>query len=128
MFERISLETCAYIGYVKVKVWSRNGKIHYSKDLMSEEGKVKATISSFSVEEFTRRIEDLHIEDWDKVYEQDSEIKYYDAGYFWTLKYKDSEKGSFTKTGDVEPLKNWKELINLLEEVVGNLWYLTEEE
>ena len=124
MFERLSLEASAYIGYVKVKVWIKNGQVHYAKNVMTEDEEIIDAVRKIPVEDLIKRIEKLGIEGW-KDECQNQVCEYYDAGYYWTVKYKDSEKGTITLKGRAVYPSKWDEFLKLLSDIAGNLWFLS---
>ena len=50
MFESIKFETMAYLGFANVKVWTQDGKLHYSKEVMRADDNTDDAVSPMTVE------------------------------------------------------------------------------
>lgn len=62
MFESISLDITAYLGFVNVIVWVQDGVLHYSRNVMTSPDKnCDDAVSSMSVDEFSKRLNVLGI-------------------------------------------------------------------
>lgn len=119
MFESISLDITAFLGFVNIKVWAEDNELHYSRDVMTSlEDNTEDSISTMSVDEFSKRLHALGITGWKKHYEPDG-VMYLD-GVSWKTEYKDSDNKKYKSSGDNEYPMNWKKFLKLLKEVVGD--------
>lgn len=120
MFESVKYEISANYTFVEVKIWVRDGELHYSKTAMGRPDECrKDAISSISVEDFSRKIESIRIPEWKKNYEP--------VGFFvmdgesWDVKYKDSDYKESKASGINAYPTNWKKFLKVLSEVAGNV-------
>ena len=119
MFESISLDITAYIGFVNVKVWVQDGALHYFRNVMtSPDENCDDTVSSMSVDEFSKRLNVLGIADWKKHYEPVGVV--YMDGVSWEVVYEDSDYKKHKSTGDNEYPVNWKKFLKLMKEAAGD--------
>ena len=119
MFESISLDINAYLGFANVKVWVEDEKLHYAKNVMAmPEEFADDEVSTMSVDEFSSRLNNLGITDWKKHYEPVGVV--YMDGVSWEVVYEDSDYKNHKSTGDNEYPVNWKKFLKLLKEAVGD--------
>ena len=101
MFESISLDITAYLGFVSVKVWVQDGVLHYSRNVMtSPDANRDDAVSSMSVDEFSKRLNALGIADWKKHYAPVGVV--YMDGVSWEVVYEDSDYKKHKSTGELE--------------------------
>lgn len=120
MFKCIKLEiSAALIESTEVKVWIKDGKLHYSKEQIGHGvEQIKDEISSVAVEDFCRKIEELSISTWKKKYQPVG--AFFMDGVSWTIKYETDTDKPVKSGGDNAYPSNWRSLINLLQSVVGD--------
>ena len=119
MFESLSLEIVAYIGFAKVKAWAVNNELHYSKDLMLDpSGCTDDSVSEMSPDEFLRRLDLLNISDWKKSYKPIKQM--YIDGVFWNVTYDDSDHKKMKYKGENAYPGNWDEFLKLMKDAVGD--------
>ena len=121
MFKSVKYHVSAgLIGYVEVKIWVQDDKIHYSKSsLKIGDENVKDAISPVSVETFSKKIESIRIPSWGKNYEPVGYIVL--DGESWDVKYEDSDNCISKSSGSDAYPANWKRFLSILSEVAGNV-------
>ena len=120
MFKSIKLEmTAALIESSKVRVWIKDGELHYSKDQFGHGiESIKDEISSISAEDFCKKIENLNIPVWKKDYQPVGVVIM--DGVSWSVKYETDTGNPVKSGGDNAFPSNWKSLIKLLQSVAGD--------
>ena len=119
MFESISLDITAYLGFVNVKVWVKDGTLHYSRNVMtSPDENCNDAVSNMSVEEFSKRLNNIGVADWKKHYEPIGVV--FMDGVSWEVMYEDSDYKRHKYTGDNEYPVSWKKFLKLLKKAVGD--------
>ena len=135
MFDRLKIElnTARMMGSAEIEIWVEDGKLHYEKDLFGGEivvgtfdsdgnyhpGDEDAKgVSDVSVEEFSKKMELLHIEGWKKTYEPEGYMVL--DGESWGLTYETTEGKPIKIAGDNAYPKEWKKLIRYIRLVVGD--------
>jgi len=135
MFERLKIElnTARMMGSAEIEIWAEDGKLHYKKDLFSTEIKPvefnpdgtahfpsddSNGVSEVSVEDFSKKMELLHIEGWKKNYEPEGYMVL--DGESWSLRYETEEGKPIIVSGENAYPKEWKKLIRYIRSIVGD--------
>ena len=119
MFESISLEIMAFMGGSDIKVWVEDGELHYSKEAMGgSAGNTKDSVSTMTVDEFSKKLDAIGITKWKKSYEPEGLLVM--DGVSWTVVYEDADYKKHKSSGDNEFPPNWKKFLKLLKETVGD--------
>lgn len=120
MFEYIEVETNIFMMFDKVKVWVEDGKVHYMVDaLLSKQVVMEDEISDVDADELFNKLEALHISSWDRHYEPKGCLVL--DGESWTVKYKCDGEKVIKKTGENAWPREWKDLLNLLKSITGEI-------
>ena len=127
MFKKFSidLDTANMVGSTRIKIWPEDGKLHYSKKLFDPENgnyvgnsDTKDAVSDISVEEFNKKLEDLHFEKWKKEYKPEG-IMFLD-GEQWDIRLDLEEGKPIIISGDNAYPGEWKRLVKVIRSVVGD--------
>ena len=119
MFNSISYDRMAYLGFSNVKIWVQDNELHYSKNVMLDPDKcTDDTVSDMTPDEFSKKLAILNITEWKKHYEPEDDIIL--DGVSWTVTYDDTDLKKKEYKGDNEYPANWKKFIKLLKEAVGD--------
>ena len=136
MFERLKIElhTARMTGFDEIEIWVEDGKLHYAKDLfgmrivpvkIDPDGTIHPGdedakgVSDVPVEDFSEKMELLHIESWKKTYEPEGYMVL--DGENWDLTYKTVEGKPIVIAGDNAYPKEWNKLIKYI-----RLWEIPE--
>lgn len=120
MFKKLKYElSLAIFNSVKVQIWDEDRKLHYSKNVLKPGESVKDAVSPISVEEFSKKIEAMHIDTWKKDYQPQGYVVM--DGESWEVQYEDSDGNKSRSSGDNAYPPNWKSFQKLLASVAGNI-------
>lgn len=119
MFEYIEIEADIFMISDKVKVWVKDGKVHYMVDALVSKQYIDSGISDVSADNLFNKLEALNISSWDKHYEpKDCCVL---DGESWTVKYKREGEKVIKKTGENAWPREWKKLLRLIKSITGEI-------
>lgn len=123
MLEYLEIEEFSFVSNDKIKIWVKDGKVHYSLDFMKDCKDVKDEISACTPESLEKMLAALQITTWKKNYEPD--MMYLD-GTSWTVKYKECGEKVVKYSGENAWPRNWKAFLSIIKTVTGDLGGLGE--
>ena len=119
MFKSIKLEISTFIESTEVKIWEKDGKLHFSKDQIGHGMEhIEDEVSSISVEDFSKKLEALDISGWKKSYQPVGVVVM--DGSSWTIKYETDSEKPVKRSGENAYPRNWKSFIKLVQSIVGD--------
>ena len=119
MLDSIKLEIRGYKGFLTIHIWAKDNELHYSKESMRLEVLAIDEISPLPVEEFSKKIDALHIPEWKETYTPEGYAVF--DGESWTVTYTDSNSKTIVRCGENAYPPNWKMFLKTLREAVGNI-------
>jgi len=118
MFESLTIETNIFWSSDRVKIWVKDGKLHYKVDvMMTKQEEIPDTVSDMPVEEFEAVIKSLGIDKWKKNYEPSGFIL---DGETWSVKYVCDGK-KYKSSGENAWPTEWKKLLKFVKSVTGEI-------
>ncbi len=122
MFDRIKYSYNAGFSFVNVEIWVKNNELHYSKIITGKpEEYTQDSVSEVTVEDFSKMIETVHIDEWKKKYKYNASEAMILDGESWDVVYKDSDKDKIKSSGDNAFPSYWGMLQKVLTKIVGTI-------
>ena len=118
MLEYLVIEEFSFVSHDKVKIWIKDGEVHYSVDFMENCKEIKDAVANVLPERLEEMVAALQIKTWKKNYEPD---ELYMDGISWTIKYKERGEKVIKCSGENAWPKNWRHFLMTIKTVTGDL-------
>jgi len=118
MLEYLEIEEFSFVSNDKIKIWVKDGKVHYSLYFLRNCKEVNDEISNCAPESLEKMLVALQITAWKKTYEPN--MMYMD-GTSWTVKYKECGGKEVKYSGENAWPRNWKAFLSIIKVITGDL-------